>query len=109
MGRARSSLARDLGHGGGATANDLPISWVFERQNSQGNQEQRPPLAGFPAMAKSPGRPDDLHDEPFEVRVWENAVIVLGPQATAVALTAEAAAVSAERLREAAEIARKKA
>jgi hypothetical protein len=44
---------------------------------------------------------NDLCDEPLEVVVTEEAVILIGPDGIALAMTPSAAAVSAERLRQA--------
>jgi hypothetical protein len=49
--------------------------------------------------------PDDLFDQPLEVRVFQTAVVLTGPNGIALAMTVEAARRSAERLREAAETA----
>lgn len=50
--------------------------------------------------------PKKAFDEPLNVRVAEGAVVILGPDAAALALTPEAAERSAERLRDAAQEAR---
>lgn len=50
--------------------------------------------------------PEKAFDEPLSVRVAEGAVVIVGPDAAALALTPEAAERSAERLRNAADEAR---
>jgi hypothetical protein len=50
--------------------------------------------------------PDDLVEAPLEVTTYKNAVVVTGPGNVGVAMTADAAERSAERLLDAAKLAR---
>jgi hypothetical protein len=52
-------------------------------------------------------KPDDLYDEPLVVQVHRGAVILFGPGAVAVAMTAAAAEKSGEKLLKAARTARR--
>jgi hypothetical protein len=51
--------------------------------------------------------PDDLHDEPLEMRTFSGAVVLTGPPGVALAMTVDAAERSAEMLEDAARVARR--